>query len=98
RPEPPAVLAYAPSFRFEPALVDRGLQCACGYARRAVFLRVEPGEILADDFESLVSLDALGTSVPAGHHAVAIEHVDRIIENGIDQEAMAPLVTDQHLR
>jgi len=55
-------------------------------------------EILADDFESLVSLDALGTSVPAGHHAVAIEHVDRIIENGIDEEAMAPLVTDQHLR
>src|SRR5262249_18275274 len=64
-PEEGAVLAPPPAFFLVAALVARDLQRALWLAVGAVALRVEAGEMLAEDFLGAVALDALAADVPA---------------------------------
>ena len=43
--------------------------------------------MLADDLFGLEALDPLGARVPAGHEALRVEHVDRVVEDRLDQAA-----------
>jgi hypothetical protein len=51
-----------------------------------VFGGKEQGKMLAYDLGSAVALDPLGAGVPGADHAVAIQQIDRVIGDGIDQE------------
>ena len=53
--------------------------------------------MLADDLVALVALDALGARVPARHHAVGVEHEDRIVDHALDQQPEALFALAQRL-
>ena len=61
------VLADPPALVLEPAFRRGDLQLLGGPAPVDGLLRVEAGEVLADDLLGLVALDALGPGVPSGH-------------------------------
>jgi hypothetical protein len=42
--------------------------------------------MLADDLGSAVALDPLGAGVPGADHAIAIQEIDRVVGDRIDQE------------
>ena len=63
-PEPRAVFAQTPAFFFKPTVRRRRFQRAFGQAGLAIFGRVEPGEMLADDLVAAEALDPLGAGVP----------------------------------
>ena len=86
RPKPAAVLAHTPAFALELAFAPGDLEHLLRQSRRFVFLSVKLGEMLADDFVGLEALDPLGTCVPAGHAAAGIEHVDRIVDDRLDEQ------------
>jgi hypothetical protein len=85
RPEARAVLADAPAFAFELAFRARGFEHLFRKPGGAVLLGIEFGEMLTDDLFGLKPLDPLGTSVPAGHEPFRVKHVDRIIDDRLDQ-------------
>ena len=82
----PAVLADAPAFGFEPAVMVGGVESERGNARGLIFRRVEAGEMLADDLVGGIALEPLRTRIPADHHAVGIQHVDGIVGNALNQQ------------
>jgi hypothetical protein len=43
--------------------------------------------MLPDDLGGRVALDPLAADVPARHHAVQIQHVERVIGNAFNQES-----------
>ena len=47
---------------------------------------IETKKVFADDFLSLVSFDSFGAGVPSSNVALNVEHEDRIILDGIDQQ------------
>ena len=57
-----------------------------------VFLGVEPREVLTDDFRRLVALESLRAGVPAGHDARSVQHIDGIVRNSLDQEAVTRII------
>jgi hypothetical protein len=63
-------------------------------SRRLELGWVEDPEVLADDFVGGVTLAALCPRVPGGHPAVRVEHEDRIVADGLDQEP-EPLLAPQ---
>ncbi len=85
-PEARPVLAHAPALTRIFAFAARGLEHPLRHARLAVLFSIEFGEMLADDLFGLEALDALGTRVPAGHEALRVQHVDRIIDDGLDEQ------------
>ena len=91
-PEARAVLADAPALVLEAALFHRRLQGAFRQAGGAVFLGIEPGEVLAEDFRLLVALESPRARIPARDHAGRIEHVDRVVGNRIDEQPIAAIV------
>ena len=90
-PEPRAVLAHAPAFSLELAGPQRLFQRAPRKVGRPVFFRVEPREMLPDDFMGRIALEALGARIPARHHAGGIEHVDGVIVDRLDQQAITAI-------
>ena len=85
-PEAAAVLAHAPALALIFAFAPRGLEHLARKTGLAVLVGVEFGEMLADDLLGLEPLDLLGARVPAGHDPVGRQHVDRIIDDRLDQE------------
>src|SRR5690606_11965031 len=96
-PEAGPVLADAPSFVFETALLGREAQLLLGPAGLDGFRRVEAREVLADDLLRRVSLEPLGADVPSLDATGRIEHVDRVVGNAIDQSPKALLAQTQLL-
>jgi hypothetical protein len=42
-----------------------------------------------DNLFRFIALEALGARVPTGHAALAIQHVDRVISDGLNEEPVA---------
>src|SRR5262249_44509865 len=95
RPEAAAVLAYPPAFGFVAALARRELEGARRDAGRPFLLGIEPAEMVPDDFVGGVALYGLPARVPVGHHAARVEHVDRVIDDALDQQAEQALALEQ---
>ena len=53
--------------------------------------------MLADDFVGAVAFDALGSQVPGGDDPVHVELEDRIVDDGLDQPAIAPFAFQEML-
>ncbi|MNR54527.1 hypothetical protein D3C85_1747280 [compost metagenome] len=51
--------------------------------------------MLADDFGFVIALDAPCARVPAGHIAILVEHVERIVGDALDQHAELLLADPQ---
>src|SRR5690606_14289032 len=83
RPEARAVLANAPTFRFVLTLLRRDAERMLRRMSRAVFVRIENGEVFADDLFARVALDALRARIPCVDEAGRVDHVDR---NVLDAE------------
>jgi len=94
RPEMGAVLADAPPFRFVATLLQCRGERPFRHAGGAVRGRVEPGEMLAEDFGLRISLEAPRAGVPASHRAVGVEHIDRVVGDALDQQLHAALGRD----
>jgi hypothetical protein len=41
--------------------------------------------VLPDDFVGRVALDPLAADIPARHHAVRIQHVERVVDDTFNQ-------------
>ena len=92
RPEARAVLADAPSLLLVAPVPDRAPQLLGGMVPRDVRLRVEDGEVPADDLVLRVALDRLRTGVPGHDAAVRIQHEDRVVERARDQQRELPIL------
>ena len=88
-PETGAILADPPAFCFELAFARRRFQGAGGQAAGAIFFGIEAGKMLADDFFGRITLETLGAGVPAGDDAAGVQHVDGIVGDRLDQDAVA---------
>ncbi|MNT21776.1 hypothetical protein D3C72_1571270 [compost metagenome] len=93
-PEMRAVLAHAPAFAFETPLADGRVQRPLGQAGTTIVIGVEAREMLAENLGFLITLETPGARVPAGNDAIGINHVDRIVNHRIDQQAQAPVFID----
>ena len=91
-PEAAAILADAPAFVFEFPFPRGSVEGALRQSVQTVFRRVEAGEMLADDFFAVISLEAARPGIPAGHRAGGIEHINGIIGDGFDQQPISALV------
>ena len=86
-PERRAVLADPPALVLEPARPPRRPPVpASGQPALDGLLRVEAGEVLADDLVGLVALDPLGPGVPGGDVALRVEHEDGVVLDALDQQ------------
>ena len=94
RPEALAALAQAPALRFGAAGAPRRRELF-PWHRRAILLRVEAREMLAQDLAARVPGDALGAGVPAGDAAVHVQHVDRVVGHALHQQPEALLALAQ---
>src|SRR6202012_4745961 len=88
-PELRAVLAHAPALALEAAGALGLRQRQRRDVLRLLSFSVEGREMTADDLVRLIALEAPGTGVPAGHAALAIQHVDRVISDRLDEESVA---------
>ena len=66
RPKAGAVLTNAPAFFFKPSLLFELRQAPVAARRCAVFVGVEPREVLPDNLVWCISLDALRARIPVG--------------------------------
>jgi hypothetical protein len=92
RPEAGAVLAQSPPLLLVAAVADREPQLLGGMVPGEVLLRVEDGEVLADDLRLAVALDGLRACVPGHDAAVRIQHEDRVVEGAGDQQRELPIL------
>ena len=93
-PEAGAVLAHAPALRLEAALVQGGGERPLRHPGGAVLIRVEGGEMPADDLLGPVALEARGSGIPAADDPVRVEQIDRVIGDTVDQELEPPFAGD----
>ncbi|MCY1486039.1 hypothetical protein D9M68_196770 [compost metagenome] len=90
RPEARAVLAIAPTLVLKLALDHGNLKRAARQAIALIVVRIEAGEILADDFLGGITLVGLGAGIPARHAAIDVEHVDRVVLHAADEARELP--------
>ena len=88
RPELAAVLADPPALRLEATFAGGGSQRLRRHVLGARLARIEDREVLADRFMRFIAVEAPRAGVPARHFAVPVEHVDRIVEYGLDENAI----------
>ena len=86
RPEARAVLPNAPAFTFELAFGARDFKHSRGHTGLPVLIGVKGRKMLPDDLFGLEALDALRAGIPAGHYALRVQHVDRVINDGLDEQ------------
>src|SRR5258708_36613723 len=96
-PEAGAVLAQAPGLVLVFARGPRRRERRLRFSLRAILLGVKLAEMLADDVFRLVLGNPLRPGIPIGHTSVGIEHEDRIIRHGVDEEPEATLALQQRL-
>jgi hypothetical protein len=95
RPEVRAVLAHPPAFGLELAGALGRLQRGRRNAACDVLLGIEQREVPADHFPGCIALEALGAGIPARDVAGSVEHVDRIVGDGVDQQPEALLIRER---
>ncbi len=83
-PEAGAVFAHAPSLFFHAILGDGLAQKLGGTALLHIFLRKEAREVQAEHLVGLVSLDALCAGVPGEDVAVAVQQIDGVLADALD--------------
>jgi hypothetical protein len=88
-PEARTILAYAPALVLELALAQGDGQVGLGQAGQAIGDLIEDRVMLADDFLVGITLEAPGTGVPAGHHAIRTQQVDGVILDALYQQAVS---------
>src|SRR3982074_2941644 len=91
RPKQRAILAKAPTFVRHAALVARDLQILPRLVRQNRLGWIEMGKMFSQNLVSLVTLDSLGTDVPARHEAFRVEHHEGVLGDAIDQQPKALL-------
>src|SRR4051812_4006516 len=96
-PEPAAILAHPPAFGFERPVALCHTQRLHRYARGAIRVGVEAGEMLADDFGGAITLQPLRTRIPVRDVPGRIEHEDGVVDDALDQQAKALLTLPQGL-
>src|SRR3954466_12002189 len=79
RPEEGPVLAHAPALVLEAAFARGDLELVLRPATVDRLLRVEGGEMAADDLVRLVALDALRAGIPGEDVAAGVEQEDGIV-------------------
>jgi len=94
RPEARTVLSQTPSLALEAPFFLRKPKGKCRQAALSIFVGVERGEVSTDDLLLLVTFETLGAWVPARDEAARVEHVDGVVGNGLDEQAVALLVPD----
>src|SRR5690606_35932052 len=97
RPEPRAILAYAPAFVLGAAMFARHREFRLRFPGAAIVGLVEHGGMPAENFHALVARDAARAGVPAGDDAFRAEHVDRVVLHALDDQAKAFLAFTQDL-
>src|SRR5262249_34328957 len=88
-PEARAVLADAPAFVLDAALLAGAAQLFARPAGGDLVGWVEALERLADDLRCRVALDALRAGIPARHAAVGVEQEDGVVADAVDEQAEA---------
>src|SRR4030095_416986 len=89
RPKARAVLAHTPSCLLASS-VGRGIaQRLLWKTLGSVLGRVKAGELRADDFFRLKTLDPFRAGIPRSHSALRVEHEDRIVLHAFDQKTKA---------
>ena len=96
-PEAGAVLAHAPSLFFHAIFLDGLAQKFGRTALLQIFLGKESRIVQAKYLIRLVSLDALGAGVPGEDVALAIEHIDGILADTLDDGAQPRIIETQRL-
>ncbi len=91
RPEPAALLVDPPVLGFEPALAAGLRQLRFRHRGGAVFIDVDPGEVLPDDLGRRVSHAALRAGVPAGDDPRRVQHVDGVVGDAFDEQSITPV-------
>ena len=86
RPENVAVLAHAPAFLFVGAVLRRKPQFMVGPHFLLCGLGVEDREMPAYDLVGAIPLEPDCTRVPGQHDSRRVEHEDRVVLNGFDQQ------------
>lgn len=84
-PERTAIAVQAPTFALVTADPRRFAQCPLGQAGLAISGRIEPREMLAEDFIGGVALQPLSTGAPATDPTIGVEHIDGIVGYRLDQ-------------
>ena len=88
-PELRAILADAPAFALEAAGTLSLRQRLGRDVLQPLSVCVKGREMLADNLIRLIALEAPGAGVPTGHATFAIQHVDRVISDRLDEEPVA---------
>jgi len=94
-PEARAVLAQAPVLDLEAPGLESGVEGLPRQARFAVFWHVEHREVAADYLLRRVALYALRGGVPGGNVALAVEHVEGVVLDGVDEQAKRLLFVEE---
>src|SRR6185312_11102881 len=88
-PEARAVLADAPTLRFELSFLERNLERAFWEIGCLILRRIKTGKMLADDFFCGISLESLGAGIPAGDETLGIQQIDGVVAYAGNQELKA---------
>jgi hypothetical protein len=94
RPKPASVLPHPPSFRAETPGLAGDPERLFREPGRAILRGVERRKMLADDLAGPIALQSRRSRIPAYDHAIDVDHEDRVVDDGIDQELEALGVAD----
>src|SRR5438132_9638335 len=101
RPEPRAVLAYAPTLRLESSVPNGNRQCAVWQPVFLILRCVNTGKMLTNNLLCPIAFDPLGAGVPIGDDASGIQHENGAIRYSLDEKSEAAFALTklrQHLR
>lgn len=84
-PESRAVLPTPPSLGLISPFPPSTLACPPRQAGLPILGRVEQRKVLAEDFRLGVALDTRGSSVPVGHMAIRVKHIDGVIRGPLNE-------------
>jgi hypothetical protein len=94
RPESTAVATHAPAFRLVATGFRGNLQRLLRQLPFLILGREKPAERLANDVPGLVALEAFRARIPAGDLPIEIDHVDRVVDDRIDQQLQLASVAE----
>src|SRR5579863_5852153 len=70
----------------EPSFLPRYHEFVVRQSACQILRRVKARKVLADDLVGFVSLETLGAGVPGEDESVRIQHENRIVSDGFDEE------------
>src|SRR6202000_1527494 len=88
-PELRAILAHAPALSLEAAAALGFLQRQSRDVLQALSVGVKGREMPTNNLIRFIALEAPGAGVPTGHATLAIQHVDRVISDRLNEYPVA---------